>query len=72
MTDRSSYEFDSDLLIVEQIGPFENDAKRALSDLLADAIVDTHDIGRRRSHVDGIEGTKEADGRQQLLPCERQ
>lgn len=36
--------FDGDLLIVEQIGAFEDDAKGALSDLLADAIVNANDI----------------------------
>ena len=37
--------FDGDLLIIEQIGAFEDDAKGPLSDLLADAIVNANDIG---------------------------
>ena len=42
-------ELDGDLLLVEQVGAFEDDAKGALSDLLADAIVHAHDVGRAAS-----------------------
>jgi hypothetical protein len=40
-------ELDSDLLLVEQVGALEDDAEAALADLLADAVVDTHDVARR-------------------------
>ena len=40
-------ELDGDLLLVEQVGALEDDAERALANLLADAIVDAHDVGRR-------------------------
>lgn len=39
-------ELDGDLLLVEQVGAFEDDAKGALADLLADAVVDAYDVGR--------------------------
>ena len=42
-------ELDGDLLLVEQIGAFEDNAKGALSDLLADAIVNANDVGRAAS-----------------------
>jgi hypothetical protein len=37
-------EFDGDLLIVQQVGSFENNAERTLSNLLADSVVDADDI----------------------------
>ena len=40
-------ELDSDLLLVEQVGALEDDAEAALSNLLADAVVDAHDVARR-------------------------
>ena len=39
-----TYEFDGDLLVVQQVGAFEYDTKGALSNLLPDAIVHTDDI----------------------------
>jgi hypothetical protein len=48
-------ELDGDLLLVEQVGALENDAKATLANLLPDAIVDAHHVGRRRAaagHVD--------------------
>lgn len=39
---RGTDEFDGDLLVVEQIGAFEDDTKRTLTDLLAHTVVDTH------------------------------
>lgn len=36
--------FDGDLLVVEQIGAFENHAKRSLSDFLSDTIVNADDV----------------------------
>lgn len=46
----TTYEFDGDLCVVEQVGAFKDDAKRSLSDLLAHAIVHADDIGRRGRH----------------------
>jgi hypothetical protein len=40
-------ELDSDLLLVEQVGALEDNAEAALADLLADAVVDAHDVARR-------------------------
>lgn len=37
-------ELDGDLLLVEQVGALEDDAKGALSNLLADAIMHAHDV----------------------------
>lgn len=48
-----AYEFDGHLLVVQQIGAFEDDTKRTLSDLLANTIVDANHIGRRRGHGGG-------------------
>jgi hypothetical protein len=48
-------ELDGDLLLVEQVGALENDAKATLANLLPDAVVDAHHVGRRRAaagHVD--------------------
>lgn len=39
-----TYEFDGDLLVVQQVGAFEYDTEGALSNLLPDAIVNTNDI----------------------------
>lgn len=38
-------EFDSDLLVVEQVGTLEDDTKGTLSDLLAHSIVNADDVG---------------------------
>ena len=48
-------ELDGDLLLVEQVGALENNAKTTLADLLADAVVDAHHIGRRSAaaHLEG-------------------
>lgn len=45
-----THEFDSDLLVVEKVGPFKDHTERALSDLLANSIVNTDDIGGRGGH----------------------
>jgi hypothetical protein len=37
---------DGDLLLVEQVGALKDDAEAALANLLADAVVDTHHVGR--------------------------
>ena len=42
---RETYEFDGDLLVVQQVCSLENYTKRTLSDFLADSIMDTDDIG---------------------------
>ena len=48
------YKFDGDLLVVQKIGSLEDDAKRALANLLADAIVHADDVGGRgRGHGGG-------------------
>lgn len=41
---------DGNLLVVEQVGAFENDTKRALTNLLAHAVVDTDDVGGGGGH----------------------
>lgn len=46
----ATYEFDGDLLIVQQVGALENDTKGTLSDLLADAVVYADNVARRGSH----------------------
>jgi hypothetical protein len=38
-------ELDGDLLLVEQVGAFEDDAETAFANLLADAVVDADDVG---------------------------
>ena len=50
----STHKLDGNLLVVQEIGAFEYDAERTLADLLADAVVDAYDIGRRRGHGSGI------------------
>lgn len=40
-----TYEFDGNLLVVQQVSPLENHTERTLSDLLADTVVNTDDIG---------------------------
>lgn len=40
-------ELDSDLLLVQEVGALEDDAKGALAYLLPDAVVHAHDVGRR-------------------------
>lgn len=42
----ATHEFDSDLLVVEEVRSLEDDAKRAFSNLLSDAVVYTDDIRR--------------------------
>jgi hypothetical protein len=45
-----TYEFDSYLLIVQQVCPLKNDTERAFADLLANTIVHTDDIRGRGGH----------------------
>ena len=40
--ERERYEFDGDLLVVQEVGALENDTKGAFTDLLAHTVVDTH------------------------------
>lgn len=47
---RRTHEFDGDLLVVQQVGAFENDTERTFTNLLANSVVDTHNVRRRRSH----------------------
>lgn len=42
-------ELDGDLLLVEQVRALEDDTKAALANLLADAIMHAHDVGRGAS-----------------------
>jgi hypothetical protein len=53
---QATHEFDSNLLVVEQIGALKNDTKRTLSDLLSHPIVNSNHVGRRRSHCGGRGG----------------
>ncbi len=52
-------EFDGDLLIVEEICPFEDNAERALTNLLTDTVVHAHNVGRGRSHDNILEANLE-------------
>jgi hypothetical protein len=45
---KDTYKFDGNLLVVQKIGSFENDAERALSNLLSNAVVDADHIGGGR------------------------
>jgi len=42
----SRFEFDGNLLVVQQVGSFEDDTKGTLADLLADSIMNPNDVGR--------------------------
>ena len=46
----SRLELYSDLSVVEQVGPLEDNAEAALADLLADAVVYADNIAATRSH----------------------
>jgi hypothetical protein len=59
--EHKTYEFDGHLLIVQQIGAFENDAEGALANLLADAIMHADHVGR------GRHGLRRAGARRALL-----
>lgn len=52
----NTHEFDSNLLIVEQVRAFENHTKRTLSNLLSYPVVYADDVGRRGGHCDGSRG----------------
>ena len=41
-----THEFDGNLLVVEQVRPFKDDAERSLSDLLPHPIVHPDNVGR--------------------------
>lgn len=48
---RESYEFNRDLLVVEQVGALEDDAERSFTDLLAHTVMHPDDVRRgRRGH----------------------
>jgi hypothetical protein len=53
---RATNEFDSDLLVIQEVGALKDDTKRSFADLLADAVVDTHNIRRRGRHGCGSKG----------------
>jgi hypothetical protein len=42
----TTYEFDGDLLVVQEVGALENDTERTLSNLLPDPVMDADDVGR--------------------------
>lgn len=50
MQGKLTYKFDGYLLVVEKVGAFENDAKRALSYLFAHSVVHSNDVRRRGGH----------------------
>lgn len=39
-----TYKFDSDLLVIQEIGALENHTKRSFTDFLAHTVVDTHHV----------------------------
>lgn len=51
----NTHEFDGHLLVIKKVGTLENDTKGTLSDLLSNAVVDTHYVRRRRGHGCGVE-----------------
>lgn len=56
LSGRATNEFDSDLLVVQEVGALKNDTKRSFTDFFADTVVDTHNIRRRGRHGCGIQG----------------
>jgi len=46
----SRLELYSDLSVVEQVGPLEDNAEAALADLLADAVVHADNVAAARGH----------------------
>ena len=46
----STYEFDGDLLVVQEVGALENDTKRTFTNFLAHAVVNAHHVGGRGGH----------------------
>lgn len=47
-----TYKLDRNLLVVQQIGALKDDTKGTLANFLANAVVNTDDIGGGRTHVD--------------------
>lgn len=39
-----TYKFDSDLLVIQEVGALENHTKRSFTDFLAHTVVDTHHV----------------------------
>jgi hypothetical protein len=39
-----TYEFYSDLLVIQEVGALENDTKGTFTDFLANTVVDTHHV----------------------------
>jgi hypothetical protein len=50
-----TYKFDSNLLVIQEVGALENDTEGTFTDFLADTVVDTHHVGGRGGHGCGIE-----------------
>lgn len=44
--DMRTHEFNGNLSVVQQVGTFEDDTKRTLANLLADAVMHADDVGR--------------------------
>lgn len=51
---RSTYEFDSDLLVVQEVCALKNHTKGSFANFLAHAVVDTHHVGGRGGHGGGM------------------
>ena len=62
----STYKFDSNLLVVQQVCPLENHTEGSLSNLLPHTVVHTNDIRRRGSHLIGIRVRGRAEGQIEL------
>lgn len=50
--DIGTYEFDGDLLVVQQICSLEDHTKRSLSNFLPHSVMHTDDVGRRGCHFE--------------------
>ena len=50
----NAYEFDSNLLVVQQVDALENNTKGSFADLLANPVMNTNDVRRRGAHVDRV------------------
>lgn len=57
-----TYEFDSDLLVVQEVGALEDDTKGSLANFLAHTVVNTHHIRRRGGHECGVESWRPGKG----------
>lgn len=44
---KTTYKFDGNLLVVQQVGAFKDDTERTFTNLFANPVVDTHHVRRR-------------------------